>query len=167
MSARPRLAQRGGSPHRNITSYVSARRALAIDHVVRIVEVWGWKTGEAGGGGGGGGKPWSFDSRGWTLLGERTVNGRVDTDRIAVGSYKGKFQKLTLVVTDSDLELIDLEVKFERGPAWHPALRHYFKEGQRSHVIDFPGDERRIKFVEMKYRNLAGGGAAKVQVWAK
>ena len=108
-----------------------------------------------------------WDSKGWVKFGERTVNGRVDTDRIAVGSYKGKFQKLTLVVTDSDLELIDLEVKFERGPAWHPALRHYFKEGQRSHVIDFPGDERRIKFVEMKYKNLAGGGAAKVQVWAK
>jgi len=129
------------------------------------VEVWGWKTGDAGGGGA---RPaWTFDSRGWTRLGERTVSGRVDTDRITVGSYKGRFAKMAIVVTDSDLELIDLEVKFERGPAWHPTLRHYFKEGQRSHEIDFPGDERRIKFIELKYRNLPGGGAAKVQVWAK
>jgi hypothetical protein len=34
-------------------------------------------------------------------------------------------------------------------------------------VIDFPGDERVIKFVDFKYRNLPGGGKAKVQVWAK
>jgi len=126
------------------------------------VEVWGWKTGEAGG------RPaWKFESRGWALLGERTVSGRVDTDRITVGSYKGKFKKMTLVVLDSDLELVDLEVKFERGPAWHPAVSHYFKEGQRSHLIDFPGDERKIRFIEMKYKNLPGGGAAKVQVWAQ
>jgi hypothetical protein len=134
------------------------------------VEVWGWKTGDAGGGGGGGGggRPgWSFDSRGWTMLGERSVSGRVDTDRIPVGRYKGKFEKMTLVVLDSDLELLDLEVKFERGAPWRPGVRHYFKEGSRSHVIDFPGGDRTIKFIEMKYKNLAGGGAAKVQVWAK
>jgi len=131
------------------------------------VEVWGWKTGEAGRGGGGGGKPWSFDSRGWTLLGERAVNGRADRDTIAVGRYKGKFEKLTLVVTDSDLELVDLEVKFERGAPWHPALSHFFKEGQRSHVIDFPGGDRVVKSIELKYKNLPGGGSAKVQVWGK
>jgi len=132
------------------------------------VEVWGWKTGPAPGGGGGGGAPaWTFDSRGWTLLGERTVNGRVDKDTITVGDYKGKFEKLTFVVTDSDLELLDLEIKFGNGTNWHPTVRHYFKEGQRSHVIDFPGDERRIKTIHLKYKNLPGGGAAKVQVWAK
>jgi hypothetical protein len=131
------------------------------------VEVWGWKTGEAGGGGGGKPAPWSFDSRGWTLLGERAVNGRADRDTIAVGRYKGKFEKLTLVVTDSDLELVDLEIKFERGAPWHPTLNHYFKEGQRSHVIDFPGGDRVVKSIELKYKNLPGGGAAKVQVWGK
>ena len=46
-------------------------------------------------------------------------------------------------------------------------MSHYFKEGQRSHLIDFPGDERKIRFIEMKYKNLPGGGAAKVQVWAQ
>ena len=48
-----------------------------------------------------------------------------------------------------------------------PTLRHYFKEGSRSHVIDFPGGDRMVKLIEMQYKNLPGGGNAKVQVWAK
>jgi hypothetical protein len=133
------------------------------------VEVWGWKSDDGPGRGKphGGGGGWSFDSRGWTLLGERAVNGRMDKDRISVGRYKGKFQKLTLVVLDSDLELLDFEIKFDRGPAWQPGLRHSFREGARSHAIDFPGDERTIKFIDMKYKNTPGGGNAKIQVWAK
>lgn len=133
------------------------------------VEVWGWKSGEAGhaGHGHGGGAPWKFDNKGWQLLGERTVNGRMDKDRITVGRYKGKLSKMAMVVYDSDLELVDLEVKFARGPAWHPEVRQVFKEGERSRVIDFPGDERRVKFIDFKFKNLPGGGRAKVQVWAQ
>ena len=129
------------------------------------VEVWGWKSGDA--------RPatkpapWKFDSNGWQLLGERTVNGRVDRDRIAVGRYKGKLSKMTMVVYDSDLELVDLEVKFGKGPVWHPEVRHLFKEGERTRVIDFPGDERVVKFIDLKFKNLPGGGRAKIQIWAQ
>lgn len=128
------------------------------------VEVWGWKAERAGAD-----KPaaFSWDSSGWVMLGEREVNGRVDHDRIEVGRREGKFEKLTVVVVDSDLELIDFEIKFAKGAPWHPELKHFFKEGQRTRVIDFPGDERTIKFIDFKYRNLPGGGRAKVQVWAK
>jgi hypothetical protein len=125
------------------------------------VEVWGWKAGDA--------KPaaWKFDNNGWQLLGERTVHGRMDKDRITVGKYKGRFSKMAMVVYDSDLELVDFEVKFGKGPAWHPDLRHVFKEGERSRVIDVPVDERIIKFIDFKFKNLPGGGRAKVQVWAQ
>jgi len=108
-----------------------------------------------------------WDSHGWTMLGERQVNGRGDHDRIEVGRGQGKFSRLTLVVLDSDLEMIDFEIKFAKGPSWHPAVSHVFREGQRSHVIDFPGDERTIKFIDFRYRNLPGGGRARVQVWAR
>ncbi len=130
------------------------------------VQVWGWKTGAT--------TPppappparVDWDSKGWTLLGARDVDGRVDKDRIDVGRYEGKFSKLTIVVKDSDLEMIDMSVKFARGPEWHPDVKHYFKEGARTRVIDFPGDERVIKYIDFKYRNLPGGGRAKVEVWA-
>ena len=125
------------------------------------VEVWGWRAEAAQP------APFSWDSKGWVLLGERTVNGRADHDRIEVGRHEGKFEKLTLVVLDGDLEMRDFEIKFGKGAPWHPELKHFFKEGQRTRVIDFPGDERVIKFVDFRYGNLPGGGRAKVQVWAK
>ncbi|CAN5793597.1 hypothetical protein BH11MYX3_BH11MYX3_35280 [soil metagenome] len=126
------------------------------------VQVWGFKTGNA--------TPQpvvvSWDSKGWTKLGERDVNGNVDKDRIDVGRYEGKFSKLTVVVRDSDLEMLDFSVKFGKGPEWRPTnLAHYFKENQRTRQIDFPGDERTIKYIDFKYRNLPGGGRAKVEVW--
>ena len=126
------------------------------------VEVWGWKAEAAAKP-----APFSWDSKGWAMLGEREVNGKVDHDRIEVGRHEGKFARLTLVVLDSDLELLDFEIKFAKGAPWHPELKHFFKEGQRTRVIDFPGDERTIKYIDFKYRNLPGGGRAKVQVWAR
>lgn len=133
------------------------------------VQVWGFKT--AAGGTAYQPPPQpkpvvvNWDSTGWTKLGEREVNGRVDNDRIEVGRYEGKFSKLTIVVRDSDLEMIDFAVKFARGPEWRPNVTQYFRENQRTRVIDFPGDERTIKYIDFKYRNLPGGGRAKVEVW--
>jgi hypothetical protein len=117
--------------------------------------------------GGGTARAQHWDSKGWVMLGERQVNGKVDHDRIEVGRHEGKFSKLTLVVLDSDLELLDFEIKFAKGASFHPQVRHVFKEGERTRVIDFPGDERTIKSIDFKYKNLPGGGRAKIQVWAK
>jgi hypothetical protein len=130
------------------------------------VEVWGWKTDGAGPGPG---RPsaWKWDSKGWTKLGERTVNARVDHDRITVARKKGKFEKMAIVVLDSDLDLLDFDVKFGQGEPWNPNVKHTFKEGQRSHELDFPGGDRVVKWIDMKYANLPGGGRAKIQVWAK
>jgi hypothetical protein len=136
-------------------------RNLPGDRRRAKVQVWGFKTGNVA-------PPpvrVEWDQRGWTLLGERQVSGRVDRDRIDVGRQEGKFSKLTLVALDSDLELIDFEVKFRRGEPWHPETKHYFREGQRTRVIDLPGDDRTIQYIDFKYRNLPGGGRAKLQVW--
>jgi hypothetical protein len=123
------------------------------------VQVWGWRVA--------GSTPQvEWDSKGWTLLGSREVDRKVDRDRIEVGRYEGKFSKLTMVVRDSDLELLDLSVKFARGPEWRPNVAQVFREGQRTRVIDFPGDERVIKFIDLKYKNTPGGGRAKVEIWA-
>jgi len=134
------------------------------------VGVWAWKIGD----GTAGGPPPiapapAWNPQGWTMLGERTVNGhgREDRDRIDVGRYEGRFSKMTVVVQDADLEMLDMEVKFGRGESWHPAMNFFFREGTRSKVIDFPGDERVIRAIEFRYRNVPHGGHARVQVWAK
>ena len=107
-----------------------------------------------------------WDSTGWIKLGERSVTGRYDHDTIRVGSYKGRFDKLTMVVTDSDLELLDFEIKFATGRSYHPATRHHFREGSRSRVFDLPGDGRVIRSIELRYKS-AGSGSAKVQIWGR
>ena len=113
----------------------------------------------------------AWDSRGWTLLGEQTVDGRVDRDRIRVGRGMGRFSRLTVVVLDSDLEMIDMEIGLRRGEVVRPALAHYFREGTRTRMIDLPdgvrGSERTIEYIGFTYRNLPGGGRARVQVWAQ
>ena len=134
------------------------------------VQVWGWRTGDAAA------PPPppapSWDSRGWVQLGERAVrgHGRMERDVIPVGRQDGRFNKLTIVVEDSDLELVDFAVKFEHGPAWHPGVSHFFREGQRTRVIEFPesawgNTQRAIQAIEFAYRNVPGEGHARVQVW--
>ncbi len=108
----------------------------------------------------------AWESKGWVKLGERTVNGKVDKDTISVGKYEGKFSKLTLVVEKSELELLEFNVTFGNGETWAPDVKHYFKEGDRTRVLDLPGDDRTIKKIDVKYRNLPKGGNAKLEVWA-
>jgi hypothetical protein len=125
------------------------------------VEVWAWKSDDPK-------RPaFSWDSKGWTMLGERTVNGRLDRDRIVVGRREGKFSRLTLVVLDSDLELLGFEVRFARGAPFRPDVRHTFRENERTRVIDLPGDDRTIRSLEFTYKNVPRGGNAKLQVWAR
>src|SRR5262249_11834033 len=106
-----------------------------------------------------------WDNKGWVKLGERAVNGRVDRDTITVGRAEGKFTKLTLVVEKSEIELLDFEIVFANGEKFNPSVKHYFKENARTRVIDLPGDERIIKTINLKYKNLPGGGSATVEVW--
>jgi hypothetical protein len=147
-------------PHEHAIRFIDLRYRNTRGGGPASVEIWGFR-GQAS-------PPApAWDPKGWTLLGERTVDGSYDHDRIAVGRYEGRFSKLTIVVENSDLELIDLSIQFARGPAWHPSLQHYFREGQRTRVIDFPGDERTIRYIDFKYRNLPGGGRARVAVYGQ
>lgn len=108
-----------------------------------------------------------WDDRGWTLLGEQTVSGKADLDRIVIGKDDGKFRQLTIVVLDSDLQMNDLVVFFGNGDTFNPKLKQFFKDGSRTRVIDLPRKRRFIDKIEMSYGNLPGGGRARVQVWGK
>lgn len=105
-----------------------------------------------------------WNNKGWVKLGERKVNGRADRDSIAVGRREGKFSKLTIVVEDDDLELLDLKVRFSNGQEFDPRVKHYFRENDKTRVIDLPGDARVIQRIDLAYRNV-GRGRAVVQVW--
>ena len=64
------------------------------------------------------------------------MNGRVDSDKIEVGKYEGRFGKLMLVVLDGDLEMIDFAVKFHHGDPFHPEVNAFFRADTRTRAID-------------------------------
>ncbi len=108
-----------------------------------------------------------WDRSGWVMLGEQAVKGKRDRDVIMVGRREGRFTRLMLVVEDSDLEVQSMEVVFAGGERFNPRLRHFFREEDRTRPIDLPGQSRVIERIEFRYGNLPGGGAARVQVWAR
>src|SRR6185503_16243552 len=85
-----------------------------------------------------------WDSRGWTMLGEQNVSGRVDRDRISIGRYEGRFNKLTLVVLDSELEMLEFTIVFADNTSYAPQVAQFFREGSRTKLIDLPPSERVI-----------------------
>jgi hypothetical protein len=105
-------------------------------------------------------------SRGWIKLGEHTVDGRVDEDQFDFSQKRGVISKIMVVVLDSDLELIDFQIVSTAGNVYRPPGQHIFREGSRSRPIDLPKAEI-LRKVMLKYKNLPGGGKARVQVWAK
>ncbi len=123
----------------------------------------GWRDGSAGPGDR---KPWTFDSRGWTMLGEKVVEGRgrTDSDQIDFSQKQGKVNNLTIVVLDSDLEMHDMKIVYVSGKSTTPTDRHYFREDTRTRVIRLDPNEI-LRAVQFKYSNLPGGGRARVQVW--
>lgn len=123
------------------------------------VEVYGRDTKKS--------KPSPFDPKGWTLLGTQSVDGKRDRDVIAVGKYQGRFDQLTMLVSDSDLDLTDFVVVFANNERWSPKLKHTFKEGQRTKAFDLPGDDRVISRIELAYANRPGGGKARVDIYGR
>jgi len=107
---------------------------------------------------------WSFDSRGWTMLGEKTVDGRTDVDQVDFSQKQGRVSKITIVVLDSDLEMTDLKVLYVSGKDVHPTDKQFFREDSRTRVIRLDSNEI-LRAVIFHYRNLPGGGRARVQVW--
>ena len=108
-----------------------------------------------------------FDTRGWTMLGEKRVDGRTDSDTINVGRREGRFTKLAVVVEDSDADLSEMTIFFGNGLRYSPDLRQTFRDGSRSRTIDLPGEARYINRITFRYGNVPGGRQAHIQLWAR
>lgn len=108
-----------------------------------------------------------WNSRGWVLLGENTVDGRRDTDTIEMGRGTGRYSRLMIVVRDADVVLRDFTITFMDDETYSPNDRMFFKEDTRSFPIDLPGDARRIRSISYTAKDLRSRGRATVQVWGE
>lgn len=104
---------------------------------------------------------------GWELLGQRTVQGRVDRDEIAVGRRDGRFGRIRFEVSGSAMELYDVVVVFANGDRFSPRVRLVFAEDSWSRTIDLPGGARVIRRVTFRYGNLPRGGRARVSLFGR
>jgi hypothetical protein len=102
----------------------------------------------------------------WDLLGEQTVGFGVDRDVIRVGRREGRFSALALEVRDNDVEILDLNVFFNRGPPQSLRVREFIRAGGRTRPIQFGWGDRSIDRIEITYRSRPSfRGRAKVAVF--
>lgn len=90
------------------------------------------------------------DRRGdrWEYLGQAMVNGRNDHDIINVNA-RGGFRAIQLQVQGGEIEFQRVVVHFENGGDTDVPIRDRIQAGGRTRSIDLPGDQRRIRSVEV------------------
>ncbi|MCC6465833.1 MAG: hypothetical protein IT463_10875 [Planctomycetes bacterium] len=105
---------------------------------------------------------------GYKHLASRTVDFGRDTDVIVLGETHGRITSITIEVEDGEIEMHDFTVTFGNGKQHSPEVRHEFKEGSRSRVIDLPGEGRVIERIAFKYRSTKlKEGKAVINVYGK
>jgi hypothetical protein len=107
------------------------------------------------------------DAAGWVQLGTTRVDFKKDRDVIEVGRDEGKFTRLRLEARDGDLVVENVKVVFNSGETFSPEVRHVFKEGARTRVIDLPGGARVIRQVEFTARSQDKGDAATIVLYGR
>ena len=119
----------------------------------------GWEDGAAG-------AAWTFDSRGMSMMGEKIVEGHGGTEQAQIdfSQKQGRISKLTVVVLDSDLEMLEMKVVYVSGKSETISDKQYFREDTRTRVVKLDPNDI-LRAVQFKYSNLPGGGHARVQMW--
>jgi len=92
----------------------------------------------------------------WVLLGERTVNFRVDRDVINIGQsedwYRDRgFRRLHLIAERSDIHLMSVRLFYMNGFSEDFPVDRLIREGQ-DQPIDLRGDRKYLQRIEMIYR---------------
>jgi hypothetical protein len=88
------------------------------------------------------------------LLGEKEVTFLAERDDILVGPSKGMFSRIVFEVEENDLEMITVLVTFGSGKTEEIEVRHEFREGSRSRIIDLPGAKRVIRRITFFYKTI-------------
>jgi len=94
----------------------------------------------------------------WERLGDSRVDGRQDHDTIRVNA-RGRFRAIRFFVQGGDIEIQRVVVHFENGADTEVEVRDRIRSGNTTRAIDLPGDERRIRSVEVWYSKGSWGGS--------
>lgn len=87
----------------------------------------------------------------WVKLGSKKVNYALDRDVIHVGINDGAFKKIRLKVTKGSLNMHKVVIEYANGQKDNINVRHNFKRGSMSRVIDLEGNNRIIRDITFWY----------------
>ena len=108
-------------------------------------------------------------AQGWTLLGSRTVNDRVDHDSIAVTGMRGDFTGVKIAVGQlSPIRFYRVVVHYANGGSQELEVRDLIPAGGETRVMDLRGAERIIRNIDIWYeaRSIGPRGAV-VRVYGR
>lgn len=107
----------------------------------------------------------AWDSRGFVRLGGQSIERRRDADVIRIPVSGGRYDRLTFVVDDAELDVNSIVVRSTSGRAYAPAVRHSFHRGNRTLTLELPPGDREVRSIEIRsYRSRAHRGA-RIEAW--
>jgi len=87
----------------------------------------------------------------WKKLGQKKISFNLDKDVIRVGKKDGTFRKLKVVVTGGNVNMYKMLVEYGNGSKDRISLKHNFRKGSDSRIIDLEGGKRVIKDITLWY----------------
>ncbi len=100
----------------------------------------------------------------WKKLGERKVSFGNETDVIHVSGLKGKYNKISLRVTDAPVRLNKITVVFGNGKKQQFFINKRLEKGQKTRAFALLNGPRIVNKVELDYKKAAGGGFKSAEV---
>jgi hypothetical protein len=94
----------------------------------------------------------------WERLGDARVDGRQDHDTIRVNA-RGRFRAIRFFIQGGEIEFQRVVVHFDNGADTDVEVRERIRRDGTTRSIDLPGDERRIRSVEVWYGKGSWGGS--------
>lgn len=107
------------------------------------------------------------DKAGWHKIGETTVDFKTETDEILVIGAN-RFQSLKIKVTDAPINLMSIDVFFNKGDMQSVAIGQEFKGNGETKEINLDGSgERNVQKVVFRYNTPDGSKSRKghVELW--
>lgn len=91
-------------------------------------------------------------------LGSTTVGHIIDHDTFWVGREKGRFRTLKLDVSNNDIHVYTMRVRFGNGETQNLDVNGLIRAGHSTPVLDLAGRERFIERVDLVYRTPGAYG---------
>lgn len=105
-------------------------------------------------------------SDGWIRLGKEKVNARMERDEIRAAS-KGFVKQVVIEVKGAAVYFESVAVHLGDGEVVDLPIRSIIKAGERTRVIDLPGNARLIRKVVFVHQKLRDSGKAEVILWGR